>query len=89
MIFAMILRFIFTVVKNKVYSQYILFYRSMMGSMIGGSSRISLDSITDEITEPSHTHDFSTGLTGKSQIRLDAIFLLSYILSLFTFKWFG
>ncbi|XP_065069887.1 dynein axonemal intermediate chain 4-like isoform X2 [Rhopilema esculentum] len=39
------------------------FTRSMMGSMIGGSSRISLDSITDEITEPSHTHDFSTGLT--------------------------
>ena len=39
-------------------------FRSMMGSMIGGSSRISIDSITDEITEPSHTQDFSTGLTG-------------------------
>ena len=39
-----------------------------MGSMIGGSSRISLDSITDDITEPSHTQDFSSGLSGILEI---------------------
>jgi len=39
------------------------FSRSMMGSMIGGSSRISIDSITDDITEPSHTQDFTSGLS--------------------------
>ena len=45
-------------------NMFVSFARSMMGSMIGGSSRISLDSIADEITEPSHTQDFSAGLTG-------------------------
>eukprot|EP00794_Sanderia_malayensis_P008014 gene8013-8873_t len=38
------------------------FTRSMMGSVMGASSRVSLDSINDEITEPSHTQDFSAGL---------------------------
>lgn len=38
------------------------FTRSMMGSVMGASSRVSLDSINDEITEPSHAQDFSAGL---------------------------